>query len=255
MSRWYRQVGNALFALLGATREACLLCKQLSSLERGELGLCHTCYTRIPWIRKVICASCGRGEYCPDCRRKPHAHFLSSRSAVRYDDTMKELLARYKYRGDERLKAVLGHMLVHSFQLLQLERKAMLAVGTGQVREFITYVPVSERRMEERGFNQAEQMALELGRRVGLPVVSLLNRSKHTDKQSFKKRSERIDDLAHVFEVDASCERELGVSGSAIIIYIVDDVYTTGSTMNQCAMALRAIMSISVEIYGITWAR
>lgn len=52
--------------------------------------------------------------------------------------------------------------------------------------------------MQERGFNQAEQMALELGRRVGIPVVSLLKRTRHTDKQSFKKRSDRLDDLEHV---------------------------------------------------------
>ena len=131
MSKWLRHIGNTLFSLLGPKRESCLLCKQMSNLERDELGLCHACYLRIPWIRKVVCPSCGRGEYCPDCRRKPHTHFSRSRSAVQYDETMKGLLARYKYRGDERLKAVLGHMLVHSFQLLQIDRAASLPVGTG----------------------------------------------------------------------------------------------------------------------------
>lgn len=245
-------MGKSLFSLLSPKREACLLCKQVTRLERGQLGLCHTCYTRIPWIRKVICLSCGRGEYCPDCRRRPHSYFAKSRSAVRYDDTMKELLARYKYRGDERLKAVFGHMLVHAFQQLRLDK---LSSSERQVRELITYVPVSERRMQERGFNQAEQMAKELGWRMDLPVVRLLNRSKHTAKQSFKKRSERIDDLAHVFEFDTTELREIIVSGEPVIIYIVDDVYTTGSTMNQCAMVLKEEMSIPVEIYGLTWAR
>ena len=81
---------------------------------------------------------------------------------------MKELLARYKYRGDERLKTVLGHMLVHSYHLLQMD-KDTLNVRSDSVQELITFVPVSERRMLERGFNQAEQMAVELGRRVRLP--------------------------------------------------------------------------------------
>ncbi|WNR44687.1 ComF family protein [Paenibacillus roseipurpureus] len=252
MIGWWRGVSRALFSLLGPKREVCLLCKQMSSLELGELGLCHSCYTSIPWIRKVICPTCGRSEFCPDCRRMPHTHFARNRSAVRYDETMKELLARYKYRGDERLKAVLGHMLVHAFQLLQGERKV---VGAEQVREFITYVPVSERRMQERGFNQAEQMAVELGRRVGVPVVSLLRRAKHTDKQSFKKRNERIDDLAHVFEVNAAGQLELSSQGATILLYIVDDVYTTGSTMNQCALTIKDILSVNVEIVGLTWAR
>ncbi|OCT13146.1 hypothetical protein A8709_20590 [Paenibacillus pectinilyticus] len=254
MSSWWKGVSDAVFALLSPKREACLLCNQMSSLARGELGLCHACYSRIPWIRRVHCAFCGRGAYCPDCRRKPHTHFTRSRSAVHYEDTMKELLARYKYRGDERLKRVLGHMLVHAFQLLQLEKAASQA-GLEQVRACITYVPVSERRMQERGFNQAEQMAIELGGRVGLPVVHLLNRAKHTDKQSFKKRNERIDDLADVFEMDTKGQRNLDALGAKVLIYIVDDVYTTGSTMNQCAMTLKKHMSIPVEIYGLTWAR
>lgn len=253
MSRWWwKRVSEAIFLLLSPRREFCLLCKQVAGLQTGELGLCHTCYARIPWIRKVDCASCGRGEYCPDCRRKPHAHFTISRSAVRYDEVMKELLARYKYRGDERLKVVLGHMLMHAYQLLQVER---VASELSDVREFITYVPVSERRMQERGFNQAEQMALELGQRVGLPVVRLLNRAKHTDKQSFKKRSERIEDLAHVFEIDVRGTREISDWEGVTLIYIVDDVYTTGSTMNQCAMTIRGGMSNNVEICGLTWAR
>lgn len=251
MSRWWKRVGDTMFSLLSPMKEECLLCKQQTSLRKGELGLCHACYARIPWIRQVLCPFCGRGEYCPDCRRKPHTHFSKSRSAVRYDDTMKELLARYKYRGDERLKAVLGHMLVHAYYLLQLEQAAEMSHGN----MFITYVPVSERRMAERGFNQAEQMALELGRRVNLPVIRLLNRAKHTDKQSFKNRGQRLEDLEHVFEMDASGERALGPSGEPITIYIVDDVYTTGSTMNQCAMVLKEQMSIPVEIYGLTWAR
>lgn len=252
MSGLWRRMGDSFFSLLSPKREECLLCKQVTSLERGQLGLCHGCYTRIPWIRKVVCLSCGRGEYCPDCRRKSSVYFTKSRSAVRYDETMKELLARYKYRGDERLKAVFGQMLVHALQQLRLDRPSS---STEQVREIITYVPVSEQRMQERGFNQAEQMARELGRLAGFPVVRLLNRSKHTAKQSFKKRSERIDDLAHVFECDSKGLEEIIGQGDAILIYIVDDVYTTGSTMNQCAMVLKEKMSIPVEIRGLTWAR
>ncbi|OAS14534.1 ComF family protein [Paenibacillus oryzisoli] len=253
MSEWWRRMGDSLFSLLSPKREACLLCKQVTSLERGQLGLCPVCYTRIPWIRKVVCVSCGRGEYCPDCRRRSNTNFTKSRSAVRYDETMKELLARYKYRGDERLKTAFGQMLVHAMQQLRIDRRP--SPSTEQVREIITYVPVSEQRMQERGFNQAEQMARELGRLAGFPVVRLLTRSKHTAKQSFKKRNERIDDLAHVFECDAIELREIVAQGGAVLIYIVDDVYTTGSTMNQCAMVIKERMSIPVEICGLTWAR
>lgn len=249
-----RAVGT-LLSMLSPRKEECLLCKQTSYLQSEEFGLCQACFIRIPWIREVMCPNCGRGEYCSDCVRREQTYFLKSRSAVRYDDAMKELLARYKYRGDERLKSVVGHMMVHAYGLLHAEvgrnRRKKIASDTF---ELITFVPVSERRLLERGFNQAEQMATELGRRVGIPVMPLLVRSRHTDKQSFKKRSERLDDLQHVFEVSTPlAEQVKSTSGSSCIIYVVDDVYTTGSTMNQCAKVLKE--SFTAEVFGLTWAR
>lgn len=250
---WMRKAMGAMYSLLTPLRKECLLCREHCVLHVEELGLCHSCYTRIPWIRQALCLICGRGELCSDCQRRQHAYFSRSRSAVRYDETMKELLARYKYRGDERLKAVLGQMLVHSYHLLQMDMETLHAKANS-VQELITFVPVSERRMLERGFNQAEQMAVELGRRVGIPVVPLLNRSKHTDKQSFKKRSERLDDLQHVFEVNSTlAEQVRSTKAPSLIVYVVDDVYTTGSTMNHCAKVLKE--SIFTDVFGLTWAR
>ena len=246
---------EVLLSLLSPRKDECMLCKQASHLQSEEYGLCHACFKQIPWIREVMCSNCGRGEYCSDCIRRERTYFSKNRSAVRYDDAMKELLARYKYRGDERLKSVVGHMMVHAFGLLHSEagRKDRKKT-TSDTFELITFVPVSERRLLERGFNQAEQMATELGRRVGIPVMPLLVRSRHTDKQSFKKRSERLDDLQHAFEVSASqVERVKCTSGSTFIIYVVDDVYTTGSTMNQCAKVLKE--SFAAEVFGVTWAR
>ncbi|MBA2942414.1 ComF family protein [Paenibacillus sp. CGMCC 1.16610] len=256
MSDWKNWLGamrGTFLSLLSPLKEECLLCKQVSSDRVKQLGLCRSCYMRIPWIRTALCAICGRGEVCYDCQRRGYAYFSKSRSAVRYDEMMKELLARYKYRGDERLKAVIGHMLVHAYFLLQEEMREF-DTDPSSAKRVITFVPVSERRLLERGFNQAEQMAIELGRKVGLPVFPLLNRSKHTDKQSFKNRSERLDDLVHVFEINELLIKQLtGCQAASYVIYIVDDVYTTGSTMNQCARVLGE--SLPAKVFGITWAR
>ncbi|GFZ97584.1 hypothetical protein GCM10008018_49800 [Paenibacillus marchantiophytorum] len=159
------------------------------------------------------------------------------------------MLARYKYRGDERIKSVIGCMLVHAYHLLYMEE---LSEKSNPKRGIITFVPVSKLRMQERGFNQAEQMARELGLRLRLPVQALLQRAKHTDKQSFKSRNERLDDLEHVFEVDLSVAYQIDLKSIDVII-LLDDVYTTGSTMNQCAKVLRE--NFSAEVYGLTWAR
>ncbi|MBP1965794.1 ComF family protein [Paenibacillus aceris] len=251
---WLEGMRAAVYSLLSPMKKECLVCKQPSRIQVEKLGLCNSCYIRIPWIREALCRICGRGEVCYDCQRRQYAYFSQSRSAVRYDETMKGLLARYKYRGDERLKGIIGGMLVHAYHLLQKEMEQQRCAESPSFQELITFVPVSERRLLERGFNQAEQMANELGRITGIPVVPLLNRSKHTDKQSFKRRSERLDDLTNVFEMDKMFQSQLtSYLAASYVIYIVDDVYTTGSTMNQCAKVLSECLP--VKVFGITWAR
>jgi competence protein ComFC len=239
--------------LFSSSKQECLACKQQAVLDREKHGLCDSCYWRIPWIHQVLCPICGRYESCRDCARRGIAFFSRSRSAVMYDDGMKELLARYKYRGDERLGRAIGAMLVHAFRLLQMEPST--STNQSAVR-ILTYVPVSERRMLERGFNQAEQMAKEVGKAVNLPVIPLLQRKRHTDKQSFKSRSQRIEDLEHVFELhEAGLQQVLDLSqkDEMMQIYIVDDVYTTGSKLNQCSMVLKK--GLNCDVFGLIWAR
>ncbi len=120
----------------------------------------------------------------------------------------------------------------------------------------LTYVPVSEERYRERGFNQAERLAAGLGQRCRVPVYPLLKRTRHTDKQSFKKRSDRLGDLEGAFTTDPDGLQELANrfgSTAPKQIYIVDDVYTTGSTLNQCARVIKS--SLPAEVYGLCWAR
>lgn len=155
----------------------------------------------------------------------------------------------YKYRGKETLARVLGPMLLHAYHM---HRKGK---DISDAAEWITYVPLSGRRLAERGFNQAEQLAKELGRLTGIPVVPLLTRTRHTDKQSFKARAERLDDmlgvfapdLGHIAPIAAACKQ------GQVRLYLVDDVYTTGSTFNECARTIRTILP--VRVYGISWAR
>jgi competence protein ComFC len=238
--------------LLSPKRDACLCCKQQAQVDASKLGFCDPCFQSIPWVVQVHCPICGRYEACSDCIRREVTHFIKSRSSVRYDDAMKELLARYKYRGDERLQQAMGSMLSHAFRLLQ-ESQGDVHVQRNAVERILTFVPVSERRLLERGFNQAEQMAHELGKMVRLPVIPLLQRTRHTEKQSFKSRNERLGDLQHVFEIHEAGLVQADLKAKQVQIYLIDDVYTTGSTMNQCARVIKDHMA--VEVFGLTWAR
>jgi ComF family protein len=217
----------------------------------NPLNLCKTCFDCIPWIREIHCMSCGRYEACYDCRRRENAALLRNRSAVQYNAMMKEWLSLFKYRGDEGLLQLFAAMLMHAYH------KLMESDGLVNTRfDVITFVPLSDERLMERGFNQADLLARELGRSVGIPVVVLLKRLRHTHKQSFKGRSERLADLSGAFGV--SVEALQGVNSQIQInplrILLIDDVYTTGSTLNQCAVEIRKHLP-TAQVYGLTWAR
>lgn len=97
-------------------------------------------------------------------------------------------------------------------------------------------------------------MAKVLGKNLELPVVPLLVRSRHTDKQSQKTRSGRLEDVQGLFELDERvCSLMPASFRSGFDLYLVDDVYTTGSTMNECAKVLRA--GLPARVFGLTWAR
>jgi competence protein ComFC len=240
-------------SLLAPTSDRCLVCSGIRAGSLGELPLCRACYTRIPWIKPkdIVCGICGRYEICTDCKRRKLTWFESNLSAVRYDDTMKDWLGRFKYRGDEGLQRIFAGMFVSLFHRFLAKH-----AWSSKDIELVTYVPLSSQRLEERGFNQAEMFARALGHAFQLPVVPILERRVHTSKQSFKTRGERIHDLYGVFNLNHRGLDRIRVDNPAHSkrIVIVDDVYTTGSTMNECARIIKEYLPGS-SLFSLTWAR
>jgi len=219
---------------------------------RAILGsLCRTCLRKIPWIIRIACPTCGRPDPCGDCLRSAHPPYMRCRCAVRYDDSMKEMLATYKYRGAERLEPVLAAILAASLERLGREEQAL---EPASFFHRITAVPLSLERMQQRGFNQAEKLARRLSSWYGVPYTEMLVRRVHTDKQSQKSRRGRVQDLKGIFEPLQTSMLEPSEPQRPMNILLVDDVYTTGSTMRECASALAA-GNPSIRIYGALWAR
>ncbi|WP_373230777.1 ComF family protein [Cohnella sp.] len=215
------------------------------------LSLCGGCREAIPWIASPICRVCGRPEICGDCERLDVRHYEVCRSAVRYNSAMKEWLALYKYRGREVLEPVMAAMLAFAYE--QLQRDFISRGGMSSSQPIVTSVPLARERLEDRGFNQAERMAVRLAGWYGLAYSPLLKRLFHTEKQSLKDRRSRTSDMRGIFMLDESFST---VEGAAFLL--VDDIYTTGSTINECARILRTGASHSNGdplVLGLQWAR
>lgn len=275
--------------LLAPYSAACCMCgkprnetRTAGSLHLPKLtaqlrqSVCGPCLSAIPWLTRIICPRCGRGIHCDDCVRSPHGSFVCNRSAVQYSQSMKTLLAQYKYRGNEQLAPLLANMLLPAFESMTAEialrQSASAPRGKRKKIQYdhywdaITYVPISPERAMDRGFNQAEQLASFLAQRYSLPLMHLLVRERHTEKQSFKTRSERMRDTRSLFNVNEIELSKLQTDAAhpvnnahpthkAIRVLLIDDIYTTGSTVEACSKTLCQNKEQLLEIYVLTWAR
>lgn len=279
-----------LHHLLAPPGATCLTCGTRAILSSLYPGICPRCVHQIPWIRSIRCLRCGRGVGCPDCAR-PHMQnrsFILNRSAVQYTHLMKEWIGMYKFRGHERYAPLLTALLIQAFQAMSEEQNsalgkeppapvAHLATPAQQTKPqwrpaVVTYVPVSSERLVERGFNQAERLAAGLATACRLPIVDLLQRQINTTKQSFKSRGERIETMKNAFSInpdgmklieelyrESYLSTHTGMShDEPIQILLIDDIYTTGSTLDACGRVILNAgftMGIPVEIYTLTLAR
>ena len=200
-------------------------------LERSWGGACPECWSSLIPLEPPFCIKCGEPApaiegLCGLCIKGEHI-FDFARSALLFTQTLREIIHHLKYSDRVSLAKPLGEILKQC-----LHREAFAG-------EFIIPVPLHRSRQRERGFNQAELIANQLG----LPVApGILKRRKNTPSQTGLSRNERKRNLASAFEVT----RE--VKGRVIV---VDDVYTTGSTMNEIARTLKRAGAERVEVLTV----
>lgn len=204
--------------------------------------ICGECNENFSPVTGEICEICGRpfafleAEYrvenlCFDCKRWEDEHWSGSldqnRSLYRYTDFAKDIMAKFKFRGDYVLAEIFAEDLCQALQAYQYD--------------YIVPIPLSEERLYERGFNQAEALIST----AGFKPTHLLSRV-HTEKQSKKSRSERIH-IEQVFKL----ETELNLNSKTILL--IDDIYTTGSTLRHAAKLLKE--NGAAKVYSFTLAR
>lgn len=192
-----------------------------------------------------FCACCGvsfgsgvvvqQGSLCRACHQSPPV-FHRARAALRYNAAARELVLRLKYRDSSESAAGLA--------LLMQRAGADLFVGANM----IVPVPLHARRLRQRRYNQAALLARSVAHYTGIPArLDLLQRGRPTDP--LEGMSARARHLALQGAIMVRPGRR--VEGQAVVL--VDDVLTTGSTADQCAVALYAAGAALVEV--LTLAR
>ncbi|HHW13576.1 MAG TPA: ComF family protein, partial [Firmicutes bacterium] len=177
-------------------------------------------------------------DRCADCRRRPRA-FRVARAAGLYEGELRRFVHRLKFRRERRLAGPLGRLLVPAWRGCPELRAGQLLVP----------VPLSPDRLAERGFNQAEELALALGAGIRRPVAAdALRRSATGAAQSLRSRAGRAAVREGVFQPF----RPGAVAGRRVVL--VDDVLTTGSTAEACTLALLRAGAVSVDVLTVAVA-
>ncbi|HHW03175.1 MAG TPA: ComF family protein [Thermoanaerobacterales bacterium] len=239
----FHEITSGMLDLLFPRQPYCLVCN--NKLEPGKVLVCHSCESRVKPLSPPLCRKCGRslltpdiaaagneglsaaGFYkdraqhlCRDCRAREH-FFVQARSFGQYEGVLRELIHHFKYGGKRELAGFLGEGMVRTLE--QISWPAF---------DYIVPVPLHIKRERERGFNQAYLLAAVVSRHTGIPIFKGFIRVKPTEHQTLLDKPLREQNLSGAFEVVDKAV----LNGKTLLL--IDDVYTTGSTADECSRTL-----------------
>ena len=200
-------------------------------------AICDECNMKLPYISGKTCDKCGgrvgNENYCIDCSRVEHK-FIRNYAIFDYAGFLRDKVVAFK-EG----KKYLGH----TFARIMYDYYLRLGFDF----DIIIPMPIHKTREKERGFNQAEILVEEIGSHTGKVRTNILYKAINTEHQTGLSRENRMRNVIGSFEViDKAVVKDK-------VILVVDDIYTTGSTMSEVADTL--LKSGAKAVYGLTLAR
>ena len=216
----------------------CVFCDKV--MEHEHFAVCDACRENIPYNTRA-CKVCGTpldtvyGDLlCPTCRKRRRG-FKKVYAPFIYKGVVRQSILGFKFRGKKGRGATLA-----AFIFLKLKEE------NAPRPDVITFVPMHYIRLGMRGYNQSKLLARALGEIMNVPVVTTLRKTKHTLPQSKLSGQARIQNLQNVYKpVDPEQFR-----GKTILL--IDDVITTGTSLERCARVLKK--AGAGEVYGATVA-
>ncbi len=236
---WVRSAAESVFSVLFPSD--CRICEQ-PLLNISALPVCPDCLDQLHPVRGKVCSICSERvlstyaepddtdlRRCPVCRRIERP-FLRAVAYGSYDDELRELIHLLKYNGVRPAAKVLGRLLAESIAAIEPEFE--------QATVLVIPVPLYKGKRRQRRFNQAEMIAraalkvLPARRRLQLSA-GILRRVRDTRSQIGLTSHQRRENMRGAFAVPRAAQ----VTGREVLL--VDDVYTTGTTVSECARVLR----------------
>lgn len=226
--RWMRDLRAFVYP------PTCALCE---AAGHDDLDLCAACAEELPRLG-FTCARCALPvaspavTLCGTCQKKPPA-FDAAIALYRYEPPVDLLLQQLKFHGRLAHARLLGHLLA-----------AHLSARSSAQPEVVVPVPLHPRRIRDRGFNQALELSRHVGRRLRIPVnATCVRRVRHTDPQMELPAKSRRKNIRGAFEIEAGFK--------ARHVAILDDVITTGATVDELARTLRRAGAERIEVWSV----
>lgn len=195
--------------------------------------LCSDCIAKLPFANGHRCLCCGvpladESDYCNRCQYERGA-FVKNRSPLVYEGETRKIIYSLKFGKKKYLAQTLGALMADEFLKDNMEA------------DIIVYVPMTEAEEKKRGFNQSELLAEKVGRRLNIAVLPALVKIKETKAQKELGGKERAQNLEGAF----ACVFEQ-VNNRKILL--IDDIFTTGATANECAKVLLKAKAREVNV-------
>ncbi len=216
----------------------CIMCdKEIPS--DSKYGLCENCYNKLPFNNQIYCVKCGvpmenEATYCLQCQNNER-HFDFVRSCFVYENEIKKLILNLKFHNCKWVAKYFADMLFDCYNLYDLNA------------ELIIPVPISKEREKQRGYNQTKMFAKPLAEKLNIPIsIDTILKIKDVSPQTKLSGKQRHENVKGAYKVI----NDKSVKGKRVLI--IDDILTTGSTIDEVAKQLK--IAGASAVYGLVLA-
>ena len=223
---------DRLFKILFPENYTCVIC---GDDVFNKYSICKHCIKALPYLTGKICLHCSDplvslGDYCKRCKGRTFFYDRAIAPFV-YEGEIQKLVHSFKFSNKRYLCKSFAIFMADKFKAEKL------------YADIVVPVPLCDKRLKQRGYNQSKLLAIEFSKLTNVPLSpDVLKRIKETPNQTSLNFLERQTNLIGAFKV----KNKKQVAGKSIVL--IDDVFTTGATVTECAKMLKSAGASSVYV-------